>query len=510
MHTKRSIDYKLFAIMIIAILSRIVLLREYPGGIHADEAFAGYEAYSMANYGTDSWGYVHPVYLTAWGSGMSVLESYFMLPFIKCFGLNSVTVKIPQALLGILTIYIFFLMGKKISNKNIAYWGCFLLAISPWHIMISRYGMDCNIAPAFILIGIYFAICGIDKNNYLLISAVFWGLSLYAYAVNWLFVPAFLIGCLIYCMKYKKITWSWQLVCAGVIVFLFAVPLLLFVAVNNGLIPEIKSAIISIPRLVVYRGSEISIKNIPDNIIKLLNLFLKQNDHLLWNCIREYGVYYLYSTPFVLYGGFLIIKTCINNAKQKKFGYEFIIIWWTIVGVIVGLIQGIGLNRINCVILAMFVFLAKGISDFYQKCEKYGRRAIISVYLISFALFEICYFTRYQVEISNRQNDGAKEAIEYAMDISGEKDIFVESAIRHSQVLFYTGYPTPDYIASVEWNLDSEKKRVFVKRFGQFCWDWDVNYPMEGVYIISADEIERFEKSGYDVIRFDSCAVAKK
>lgn len=503
-------NYKILVILLIAVLSRSILLGQYPGGIHADEAFAGYEAYSLANYGIDSWGYTNPVYLSTWGSGMSALETYLMIPFIACFGLNTVTVKIPNVLLGILTVYVFWLLLIKIANRKIAYWGAFLLAISPWHIMTSRYGMDCNIAPAFICFGIYFAVCGIEKKSYLLISAVFWGLSLYAYAVNWLFVPVFLIGCLIYCIRYKKFEWSWNLICTGIIIFLFALPLLLFVAVNLKVILEIKSSFISIPMLVVWRGNEITLHNIGTNLAKLLKLFFTQNDYLIWNSIREYGIYYLYSTPLVIYGGVLIVKKCIDNFKHKKFGYELIIVWWIIAGVIASIIQRIGINRINFILLAEFILLANGISNLCDRFKRHGKYIAISVYLVSFLLFEICYFTRYQEEISDKQNAGADEAIEYALEISErEKDIYVVNTLRHSQVLFYTQYPTSEYLASVKWGIEEDINGVAVKRFGIFCWDWDVDAPGEGVYIILAEDAEKYQSLGYDVTIFNSCAVAQ-
>ncbi len=85
---RARINWKLCIIFIVAIFSRVILLGEVPGGIHADEAFASYEAYSLANYGVDSWGYHNPVYLAVWGSGMSALESYLMIPFVALWGLN--------------------------------------------------------------------------------------------------------------------------------------------------------------------------------------------------------------------------------------------------------------------------------------------------------------------------------------------------------------------------------------------------------------------------------------
>ena len=92
-----KMKYRVTIIMILmlAVASRAIGIGVYPVGIHADEAYAGYEAYSMLMDGIDSWGYHNPVYLTVWGSGMSVLASLFMMPFIRLGGLNLAMVRKP-------------------------------------------------------------------------------------------------------------------------------------------------------------------------------------------------------------------------------------------------------------------------------------------------------------------------------------------------------------------------------------------------------------------------------
>lgn len=508
---EKKIDYKLLAILLITILSRTILLGACPGGIHADEAFAGYEAYSMANFGTDSWGYTFPVYLSVWGSGMSVLESYLMIPFIALWGLNSVTVKIPQMILGILTIYIFFLLLKKILNRNIAYWGAFLLAISPWHIMMSRFGMDCNITPAFILLGIYFAIYSFEKPVYLLISAMFWGLSLYAYAVNWLFVPIFLVGCFVYCMIYKKIFFSRNLILAGVILVSSAMPLILFIAVNEGMIPEIVTPFISIPKLAVYRGSEITVSYIIIYMKKLIRLFFAQNDHSPWNVIKGFGIYYIYSTPFVIYGIYIVIKQFIKNIKQNEFSYGFIILWWFLSGIVVALLQGVGINRLNMIHPVMFIFLAIALDTICKKWGKKVKYSLVTLYLVSFLLFETFYFTTFQKQISNIQHAGLKEALTYAQEVSqDEQKIYVANSIRHSQVLFYLQYPTTDYLDTVEWSVEDGVREVVIHGFGPFLWEWSDDLSEAGVYVIVADDAELYKEHGYNVTLFHNCAVAVK
>lgn len=77
-----------FILMAAGIAARMIGFGVIPGDINQDEAFAGYQAYSMLHYGVDSAGYRFPVYLYTWGSGMSALNSYLMMPFMAVFGVK--------------------------------------------------------------------------------------------------------------------------------------------------------------------------------------------------------------------------------------------------------------------------------------------------------------------------------------------------------------------------------------------------------------------------------------
>ena len=78
------------ALILIGVLVRGWALGAVPGGLNQDEAFAGYEAWSLLTSGVDSWGYPYPCYLVAWGSGMNALESYLAMPFLQilCRNMN--------------------------------------------------------------------------------------------------------------------------------------------------------------------------------------------------------------------------------------------------------------------------------------------------------------------------------------------------------------------------------------------------------------------------------------
>ena len=111
-------------VVLLGIVLRFTLLGIIPGNgnLNQDEAFAAYEAFAISNYGIDSHGYHNPVYLEAWGSGMNALETYCMIPFIKVLGMNAIAVRLPQAILGSLTLIVLYLLLKKLSDKNVAFW----------------------------------------------------------------------------------------------------------------------------------------------------------------------------------------------------------------------------------------------------------------------------------------------------------------------------------------------------------------------------------------------------
>lgn len=85
-----KIDKRFVLILMLACFSTFFMLGTIPGGVNQDEAYAGYEAYSLLHYGTDSYGYVNPVYFVSWGSGMNTLYSYLSIPLLAGFRGNEI------------------------------------------------------------------------------------------------------------------------------------------------------------------------------------------------------------------------------------------------------------------------------------------------------------------------------------------------------------------------------------------------------------------------------------
>lgn len=239
---KRKIVKLFFWIfLLLGIFARVWRFGVIPADINQDEAFAGYEAYSLLHYGMDSSGHHFPVYLTAWGSGMNALNTYLIIPFMAVFGLKEWVIRLPQLIVSCLTLWVVYLIVKRVVDEKTALAALLLTAICPWHIYMSRWGLESNLAPGFVLFGLYFFIRGLEEKRYLMLSALMYGLSLYTYATIWPVIPLVILGQLIYCMYYKKIVFSKEFVFSGVILGALALPLLLFLFVNYGFINEIST-----------------------------------------------------------------------------------------------------------------------------------------------------------------------------------------------------------------------------------------------------------------------------
>ena len=151
--------------LLLGIFIRVWRFGTVPGGINQDEAFAGYEAWALLNFGLDSSGHSFPVYLTAWGSGMNALASYLMMPFIAVFGLEVWVIRLPQLIVSCLTLVAVFGIVRRLAGGRAALIALLLVAVCPWHVYLSRWGLESNLAPGFLTFGLYFFVRGLGGHT---------------------------------------------------------------------------------------------------------------------------------------------------------------------------------------------------------------------------------------------------------------------------------------------------------------------------------------------------------
>lgn len=515
-----------WSILVVGALSRLYKLGVVPGGVHPDEAYAGYEAYSMLHYGTDSWGYHLPVYFVSWGSGMNVLESYLMIPFVALFGLNEFTIRIVQVIFSIASIVYMYLLVDKVANKKLALTAMFIAAISPWHYMYSRWGCESNLCPAMLLIGTYYLILSIDRIinkskspvRTMICSAIFFGLDLYCYAATWILVVMILVTWSIYLFVYckkehieidKKIVQSIVIFIA--ILFVMALPLVLFILVNLGIIREINS-FIAIPKLVVFRNDEVmNFSVLKERLHYFAHILVAQEDGRPWNSISPFGLFYTkISIPVILLGVWSVLVRVRQDFKEKKFSYAFMLFMYSFIAALLVIAQRVDIISSNYLQISILFYWAVGIYFFVRFVKGWLYYGIVAVYSIAFVSFLVVYFGSFKSNINECQLYGTRDAVNEALQRvdNGDADrIVVSDSYSHANILFYSKYEADEYLDTVRWKKYPDRY-MSAKSFGIFSWEELDAIDDNTVYIVTEDDIDVFDNDMWEVVRYDYSYVA--
>ena len=433
---KNKINILICCIFLVGFLVRTVGITKYPNGFNCDEASIGYEAYSVANYGIDRNGNSWPVFLEAWGSGQNALYMYIIMPFVKLFGLNVLSVRLPMAIIGCISLIVMYLLLRKTCSKKTAIIGLAFFAICPWHIIKSRYGLESNVFPDLTLLAVYIFIKGLyDKKNFLLyISAIFFGLCAYAYGTSYYFLPVFLIPLLFILIRKNKINIK-QAIIFLAIVFIISLPIILMLVINTFDLNQIKIGFITIPRLEDNRYEYLTVLS-SKNIISALftnfkeagKMLIMQNDGFCSNTLEFYGIIYIFSLPITVIG---LIKSF-----KKKDDINLVFDIWFIVAFLLMFICEPNINRMNIIYIPIIYYTIIGIEELNSTLKWCGYVLLI-IYLYSFLSFVIDYgntdFTETYTFVENAEN-----VIKYTKQAKADK-IYFDYCIKepYIYILFY-------------------------------------------------------------------------
>lgn len=515
---KNKYNIILYIILVVGFITRSVGININPKGLNVDEASSGYDAYSILEFGCDRNGNKFPVFLEAWGSGQNALYSYLMIPFIKLFGLNVITTRLPMVILGCISLIVWYNLLNEVKNKKFAIIGLSFLVICPWNIMKSRWGLESNIFPDFVLYAIYFIVKFIKTNNVskLYIASILLGVSSYTYGTSYFFLPIFCIIMYIYLLYTKKVNIK-NVILSFSIIFIIALPIMLYIIINTFDLNQIDLGIITIPKLPVNRYEEqtsifngnILTKSIK-NFVKSLKLLLTQDDGLSWNCIPGFGIFYIISIPFLVYG---IIYSIKNKEEIKK--YKSVIdIWFISSFFLMFVLNEVNINRINVLIYPLIYYVINGIYIVVTKRNIISNSIILIVYIAFFVMF-MCSYIFLKPANNYTFVDNIKEVIEYVEKVKDRK-IYIEYAFKepYIYVLYYTKYNTHDFIDSVQY-IDNENLGKFdnIKSFGRYNFyipDDQEKYP-DAVFVVKKKKNKQIDYSKYKKLKeFSEYVVLEK
>ncbi len=468
----------LVVILALATTLRLFNLSTNPPGLNWDEVSMGYSAYSLLQTGADEWGVKYPLLFRSYGEWKSPVYIYLLVPFIKIFGLNAWGVRLPAALFGVLAVYLTYLIGRRLYGDKVGLWAAFLLAVSPWHLMLSRPGYEAGVALMLLLLGVYLLILAVDQRNlkYWILSAIAFGLGPHTYNSAKIVVPIIVVY-LVFMLR-KKIVLK-NLIVFGSILVIFATPLLLNLSSGRaqgrykqvGITTDAEvttnfyeyrktfPAPAIINRIIFSKYSYFVVKGLENWVSYFSPTFLvMQGGPRPQHSIPYRGVLYFSEMVLIFYG--------ITAMRKYRGLAKSIPILLIAIGFIPAALTKDSFHVLRSIMtLPGWQFLAAiGLVELQNKKFKY-LKFVYRLLIIEIIIFLFTYFLWYPKAFAKDWQYGYKQAVEYAQR---HKD-------QYHDIIFTKWYGEPQLFVAFYGKLDPvefQKENIQLKRYEELGLPW--------------------------------------
>ncbi len=428
---------------------RLAALGALPRGLNQDEASAGYEAWALLHSGMDRCGNTWPVLFTAWGSGQNVLMSYLDIPFVAVLGLSELSLRLPNALAGCLTLPVFWLLARQCRGKYFGITALLLLVINPWHIMASRWALESNLFPFFLLLGLWLCSVGKLRPWALCGAAAAFGLSLYAYGAAFFFLPLFLLVMLLW-LRRDLLRRPAPYLTAALLFILLAAPITLCQVINTLGWEEQRILGVTLPRLTAGRQAATSVlggASVPENLRDFLRILRLQNDGLPWNALplRQGGILYIFGLPAAAVG---FLASLFGRKDRTE---EFPLRLALLCSLVCACLIRCNINRINMLWLPLIYFSAVGCHLILRPLEGWAVLPAAAV-LACFGLFAQGYAAAFGGAGNVNFFPGLGEAVVSAQALQ-RGPVYITERVNQPYIfaLFYTRTPPEEFVSTVEY-----------------------------------------------------------
>ena len=523
----------LVCVILIAGFFRFYQLGNVPPSPDWDEAALGYNAYSIFKTGKDEYGTFLPLSIRSFDDYKPPLYVYLTVPSVALFGLTPWSTRLPSAVMGVLAVLGTFFLVKELfsktknyepGTKNLPTIASLLLALSPWHIQFSRIAFEANIGITVNIWAVTLFLAGLRKKIYLPFSAALFGIGMYAYHSERIFLP--LLFCLLLSVYWSKLfrKENSKVIAASFVVGLFIVLPLVPVLFN-------KSAMLRLRGTSSFTDQTNLLSRVIDKIEidrKLGDTFgeLLDNRRIVWvktivsgylshfslrwlfltgdnprHHAPDMGLLYLWELPFLLYGLFNLLKTRKSEPETK-----LLMGWLLIAPIAAAPTTGLPHAIRTLVFLPVFqIFTAYGILSvivFIKELRTRNKELLHKCLLLivfclaalNIAYYLIMYFSVMNREYSEHWQYGMKEAVEYTESVKDKyQKIVVSTRLEQSYMfyLFYLKYDPKKYLAqggTKSGSFEEEHNGFDKYEFRLLFWNSEV-FDGKTLYVGSSIEI---------------------
>jgi 4-amino-4-deoxy-L-arabinose transferase-like glycosyltransferase len=205
----------LLIVLLVAAALRLPHLATNPPGLIPDEAMFTYDAWSILKTGRDQYGERLPLFPRS-AARLHSMYLYATVPSVAVFGLTELGARVPAVLAGLLTVALVSRLVRRSAGVAGGLAASALLAVSPWHVLISRTGHEWIFLPTVTLVTALLVLRAIEGRGRWWLAGVAAGLCLYTYTPVRLSMPLVMLGIALAFRRPLLLQWRRVAIAVGV------------------------------------------------------------------------------------------------------------------------------------------------------------------------------------------------------------------------------------------------------------------------------------------------------
>ena len=489
----------LVGVVVLAFVLRFYRVTSDPPSLNWDETSIGYNAYSILKTGRDEWGQFIPLHFKSYGEYKLPAQIYASIPGIAIFGLNEFGVRITPVIYGTLTVLFLFLLAKEISkNFWVGILSAFLLAISPWHIQLTRASFESSFSVFWVTIGAWLFIKGFTNvhgksdKKYWLWSTLPFIISIYTYNATRVFTPLFLVA--LFPIYRKEILKNFRIFVLSLSIFIVSlIPLVGFFTSGEATARLQLVSITDDPGFALRINEARGNTHLPEPLPKLIHnkvthyiyvfvgnylshftpdfLFIHGAGHKQQH-VQNIGELYAIQAPFIILGLIFLFR--------KKNKWRWLLISWLLLAFIPASATVDSIPNALRTLLAAIPYQIITAFGFLWTFQLFNRRRIlrwttiiISVVIlgVSFRSYLNNYYNIYPVLYSRDWQYGYKQVVAYIKDHYSNYDLIVFSRTYgepHMFALFFLNWDPAKYQNDPKLDRFEANRWIWVLKFDKF------------------------------------------
>jgi 4-amino-4-deoxy-L-arabinose transferase-like glycosyltransferase len=236
-------------------------------------------------------------------------------------------------LAGCFTLVFFYLFVRLIFSVRVALLSTFLMAVSKWHIIHSRYGVRAGQFTLFEVAALYFLARGFlsERKNteYFLLAGLFTGLGFHTYLAFRIF-PLVIVAFVISGQFLRQLCFRWKgLLFGGLLCLIILAPLAIYYVNNQASFSD------RMNRTLVWRQARAKYENpvvlTAQSVLRTSWLFTYQGDAIARHNVNSEPMLSPYASAFFLLG----LLVALANIRKRYFLFTLL---WLALNLVLGVV----------------------------------------------------------------------------------------------------------------------------------------------------------------------------